>query len=485
VRSLDTPEKLQDGLPHGGVAGFRRRLIDGLQERGTYPFWVLIGALSGTFATSFPVTILTIALKPMAVEFGVRETTIAWVISAPLLLSAVAFPLLGKLGDLYGHRRIFLFGFSAAAITAIATAAAWDAWSLIGLRTLAAVVGAATQPTALALIFTAYPPRDRVWAIGWWSMTGAAAPALGLIAGGPLVDLLGWRVVFLIQAGFSLVALGLAFLVLVETPRRQARFDVRGALTLAVAVGGIMLALGLLRDVEPTSLWITGSLAIGLIGLACFIRVERRVTDPLIPLELLRDVGFTAPIISNALNGAAYMGAFVVAPLLFLGIFGYSITQTAAIMLVRTLSLTVSSPFGGRLGMRVGERSAALIGATVMTASLLLIAYAALHASFVGMIVGLVLQGVGHGLSQPALVSAVASSVSESDLGVAAATNRLTGQLGVGFGITTLSLVYGGTNSPDAFFRAFLVGTLLSGLSLGAAAFMPGRDERPGISNLS
>jgi MFS family permease len=154
---------------------------------------VLIAALAGVFATSFPITILTISLSSIAEEFGVRETTVAWVVSAPILLSAVALPLLGKLGDLYGHRRVFLLGFGASTLSALATACAWNAPSLITLRTLSAIVGAATQPAAMALIFNVYEPGKRVSAMGWWAMMGAAAPATGLVAGGPLVDLFGWR----------------------------------------------------------------------------------------------------------------------------------------------------------------------------------------------------------------------------------------------------------------------------------------------------
>lgn len=454
------------------LAGFRQRILAELEARGTHPFWILLGALAGTFATAFPVTILTIALRPMAIEFGVRETTMTWVISAPLLLSAVAFPLLGKLGDMYGHRRVFLLGFAAATVAAVATATAWDAASLIALRTVAAVVGAATQPTAMALIFSAYPPRDRIWAMGWWSMTGAAAPALGLVAGGPLVDVFGWRIVFLMQAGFSVIALVLAAVVLVETPRRRSGFDFAGAATLGFGVGGLMLALGRIRDVAPTSPWIWGSLLAGGAGLFAFVRAERRAAAPLLPLEFFARPNFTAPIVANSFNGAAYMGAFVVAPLVFLGIFGYSITQTAAIMLIRTTSLTIASPLGGRLGTHIGERSAALIGAAVMTLSLLLIAGGSYFASLAAMAGGLVLQGLGHGLALPSLTSAVAAAVAEGDLGVAAATNRLTNQLGVAFGITTLSMVYGGAGTPAAFARSFLVGAGLAALSFASACFM-------------
>jgi EmrB/QacA subfamily drug resistance transporter len=467
------PEELPThAAPTQEADGLRQRWIARLEARGTYPNWVLFAALAGMFATTFPITILTIALGSIAGEFGVSETTIAWVITAPMLCSAVAFPLLGKLGDLRGHRRVFLAGFAAATVTAVATAFAWSAGSLIGLRTLAAVVGGATQPTSMALIFSVYRPEERVRAMGWWSMTGAAAPALGLILGGPLVDLLGWRVVFVLQAVFSLVALGLAAFVLRETPRHRVRFDVLGALTLALGVAGLMVALAKARDWGVFSPWIAACLATGVVGVYAFVRVERRTPEPLLALELFRERNFTASLLANAFQGAAYMGAFVLAPLVLLEIFGFSISQAAGIMLLRTMTLTLASPLGGRLGMRVGERRAAVTGSVLLATSLGLIAWSAGNAVFPGVAAGLVLQGLGHGLALPSLSSAIANSVPERDLGIASASNRLTAQMGTAFGITVLTLVYGGVNEGPAFLHAFLAGAAFASLSLAAALFM-------------
>jgi EmrB/QacA subfamily drug resistance transporter len=446
-----------------------------LQARGTYPTWVLIAALTGVFATSFPITILTVSLTPIAAEFGVRETTIAWVISAPVLLSAVALPLLGKLGDLHGHRRVFLVGSAAATAAALVTACAWDAPSLIGFRIGAAVVGAATQPTSMALIFSVYPPEDRVRATGWWAMMGAAAPAAGLVAGGPLVDLFGWRIVFVLQAVFSVLALGVASVVLIETPRQRARFDVTGGLTLAAGVAGLMVALGRSRDAGLGSPALWGSLAIGVLGLFAFVRAERRVEVPLLPLEYFRRRNFTAAMLAGTFIGAAYMGAFVIAPIVLLRIFHYSITVTAGIMLMRTLTLTLASPLGGRLGAEIGERAAAALGSAIVAVSLVVVACGAAGRSLAVLCVGLVLQGLGNGICVPPMTSAVANSVPDTDLGIAAAASRLASQVGVAFGITTLSMVYGGINTGTAFAHAFLVGAALAvGAVISSMRMEPG-----------
>ena len=461
-------------LTHDDVAPWRRGIVARLERGGHFPTWVLIAALAGMFATTFPITILAVALGPIAAEFDEAETTIAWVIAAPMLLSAVAFPLVGKLGDLYGHRRIFLIGFSGATIVAFLTATSWDALSLIGFRTAAAVLGGATQPTAMALIFSVYPTEDRVRAMGWWSMTTAAAPALGLIMGGPLIDWVGWRIVFIFQGVLSAAALLLAFVVLRETARKYVRFDFAGGATLAIGVGGFMFALSSLSNENSEPWWIPLSLAIGTIGLAVFVRVEQHVKDPLLPLEFFRSRNFSATLVTNAFTNAAYMGAFIIAPL-FLGRetgLGYSATFVAYIMLIRTASLTISSPLGGWLGERRGERFAAVFGCTLMTLALAVIAWAGYASNLIAFALGLVGLGAGHGLSQPSITAAISRSVDDSDLGIAASANRLMGQGGAAFGIAALTLAYGGVNAPAAYGLAFSAGGVLSAISIVTALYM-------------
>jgi MFS family permease len=448
------------------------RVIARLDAAGTHSTWVLWASLAGMFATTFPITILTVSLVPIAREFGARETTMAWVISAPMLCSAVAMPLLGKLGDLHGHRRAFLLGTAGSTAIAFLTAFAWDAASLIALRTLAAVVGGATQPSAMALIFGVTEPGRRVRAMGWWSMTTAAAPAIGLVAGGPLVEWLGWRVVFVMQGGFALVAFALASLVLRETPRQRVRFDLGGAAALALGVGGLMLALARLRDVGPGSPLVLGALAVGVAGLVAFRIVEARVAAPLVPLALLHDRRFAAPTVSNAFMSASYMGTFFLAPFVLQKGFAFSVALTAWLLLMRTASLTVGSPLGGALGMRIGERGAAVTGCVVMTASMGVLCAGVAVGSLAAVCLGLVLQGLGHGLGLPALTSSAASAAADEDLGIASAVNRLLGTIGAAFGITLLSLLYGGDASAASFARAFAAGGVLAALSLAAALAM-------------
>ena len=319
--------------------------------------------------------------------------------------------LLGKVGDLRGHRRVFLAGSIASAVIAFVTVFAWNAPSLIVLRTLAGMLGAATQPSSMALIWNVFGPLQRARAMGYWSMTGALAPALGLVVGGPLVDLLGWRVVFVIQGTIAVAALAIALAVLDETPTRNVRFDVAGSVTLALGMTGFMLALGRLRDLGAASPWVWLPALFGCVCLVAFVAIERRTAEPLLPLEYFSLRDFSAPILANGFMGAAYMGAFVLAPLIFLETFGSSVTVASLVMLLRTGALTAASLLGGYLTGRVGARSTASTGTVVMTLGLALIALGTDRGSLFWFGGGLVLQGMGNGIAVPPLNSAVAGAV--------------------------------------------------------------------------
>jgi len=473
----DSPDTSDYSEPEIPLKGLRGRVYRRLNERGVYKRWVLLAALTGMFAGTFPVTILAMSLGSIAKEFDTTITTITWVMAGPMLLSAISLPLLVKLGDLYGHRRVYLIGFGLASLTALATTQAWSAYSLIGLRVLAAVVGGATGPTAMALIFSVYPPNERVGVMGWWSMVGAAAPAMGLILGGPLVDWLGWRIVFAIQSGLSLGVLAFASFILPETKRKLVKFDLQGSLMLAVGIGGFMFAVGQLRSLGLQSPYVQGALVLSLIGIALFIRTEKRVAEPLVSLEYFKKRNFSAPIVSSAFMAAAYMGAFVIAPLVLTLQFKYSITIASYIMLSRTLSLTISSPIGGTLGSRFGPRTASVLGCVVMTVGLGLLAWGVAITSLPVVMLGLMLQGVGYGFALPSYSSTVSNCVPEEDLGIASAMRGMTGAMGAAFGVTVLSIISGGDTTGASFKEAFALGTGLSLLAFIAAVFMSNKED--------
>ena len=450
----------------------RGAIQDRLVANDNYKRWVLLTALAGMFATTFPVTLLAVSLSTIADDFDTTETLIAWVISAPLLASAVALPILGKLGDLYGHRRVFLTGFTiSTAITAL-TVFAWDPISLIALRGLAVMIGGATIPSSMALINSVYTRGERAKAMGWWSLVAAGSPAIGLVIGGPLIDAVGWRPMFGIQAALSIVPVLAAYLILRETAlRTDVGFDVAGALTLAVATGAIMFALNQVpsRGLDGV---IVGALVVGVVGLAAFCAVEARVAFPLLPLEFFRRRNFTTSMLAALFSGAAYMGGFVLAPLMLQSVFALSVSATSLVMLLRPASFAITSPIGGTLATRIGERPVAVFGSLAIAVALVLLGVGGTADLLWIAIAGLVIQGIGNGTAQPTITATMSNSVDEADLGIAAAAQRMAFQVGSALGISTLTSIYGGTEQASDFLTAYLVGAAIGALALVFAAMM-------------
>lgn len=432
------------------------------------------------FATSFPITILSVSLTDIAEEFGTSTSVLTWVISGPMLLSALSLPILGKLGDLYGHRRVFLTGFSLATVVSALTALAWDPLSLIGLRSMAQIIGGATQPTSMALVMLVFAPADRVKAIGYWSFVAAGAPAIGLAAGGPLIDLFGWRLIFVIQALLAAGALGLATVILPESQPKRVRFDVAGAATLTVAVGSLMLLISEGPSWGFTHPAMLACVAVLPVALVAFVHVERSSEAPLVPLEFLRRRNFTFALLASMLMGSVYMGGFVLSPIALRDGFGLSATAAATVMLLRTGIYSLSSPLGGQLGARYGTRRMTIWGTGFLAVSMAVFIVGSRADVLVVFCVALLAQGLGNGISRPPVTAALANSVPESDLGMATALQRMTMQIGNSFGIAMMSAAYDDSGSPGAFVAPFAVGLVLAVVNVVVATFLRS-DPRPPV----
>ncbi|MBN2624690.1 MAG: MFS transporter [Acidimicrobiales bacterium] len=456
----------------------RERVARRLDATGRYPRAVLLVALTGLFATTFPVTVLTLAIPTIAEDFAVSEASLAWVITLPVLASALALPVLGKLGDLYGHRRVFVIGFGVAVVATCLTATASTPALLIAWRTLSQVAGASTMPSSLALINSVHHGKQRASAMGWWSMISAGAPVIGLTVGAPVIDAVGWPTLFLLQSGLMVVPVAASWLVLRETPRRLARFDLPGAVALAAGVGPLLLAVDQAPEWGLTSVAVLGCLVAAVAGLLVFAAIERQATAPLVPMTLLRSRESTSSLATGFFTGGAYMGGFFLASLLVVAQFDYSLTSAVPILSIRPALFALMSPVGGRVAGRAGTRAAAIAGSLTLAAGMVALAIGSATGSLVVVVVGgFVLQGMGFGLLRPAITTALADAVDERDLGMAGAAERLTGQVGVAFGITILATIYDG--DVDRFAPAFAVGAAFA-LAGTVAAWGMRRHVRPG-----
>lgn len=437
---------------------------------------MLVAVLTGLFATGFSITILAVSLPEVARDLHSSPADLTWVVTGPLLGLALTMPLFGKIGDTRGHRRLYLLGFTGFTIGAACTALAWNGTALIAIRTLGSLPGAAIGPASMALIMQAFPEDERVKAMGWWSLVGAGAPVIGLVAGGPVVDAFGWRVIFVAQVPLSLLALALAALVLRETPRREREpLDLAGAGTLAGATISALLGLTLgarLGFARPATI---GLFVLAPVLLWAFVRIERGAARPLLPLRFFGARDFSASLVAQFGANFAYMGGFIVTPLLVQNRFGFTVAATSWAMACRPLTFSLTAPVSGYLAARVGERRAAVAGTTLLVASMGMFV-AATAADAVGLVfAGLALSGLAMGTSMPSLVTVVANTVDAGDLGVANAAQQMVGQIGTVAGIQLLSTVQGGSSDAGPFAVAYVIGAGVASLAVVAASFVSAR----------
>lgn len=461
----------------------RERMRRRVHGSDRYRWWVLWSVLSGMFAAGFSFTILAVSIPEIAADLGARETTVTWAVSAPLLMFAVAMPVLGKMGDVYGHRRVYLTGLSAFVIFTALSATAWNATSLIVIRTIAALEGAATGPSSMAIINRAFPAEDRVKAMGWFSLVAAGAPVIGLIVGGVVIDAYGWRTLFLMQLPLAGMALLVNAVVLRETPRRpRIPLDFRGAFAVAVAAVSALVVL------ERGNAWgfthpvvLAAAVAVPL-GVWAFVRAERAARDPLIPLDFFARRNFSAPLVAQFFGNVAYMGGFIISPLLMQHVFGYSVTGAALVMMWRPLAFSLSAPAAGYAATRIGEKAAAIAGESAIAVSLVLMAIGASEQSVALVVLGLVVSGIGMGIASPSLQSSVANAVEEEHLGIAGAAQQMVFTVGASAGIQLLSVLLGGSRAPADFAGAYVVGAAMGTVAVGGALFVRSLQRTPALA---
>ena len=254
-----------------------------------YQWWVLWSLLAGLFALNFTFTVFIVALPTVAAQFHTSVTVLTWTMVGPLLAYGLAAPILGKTGDIYGHRRLYLFGLLGAMVSALLTALAHNVDMLLFARTLDGVQGAATGTASGALINSVFGREERVKAMGWWSLVGAGGPVIGVSLGAPIIAAFGWRALFWFQLVLIVAAFGVVSIVLPKRrgldheeaeKKAQARrefkeMDWLGSWSLSIAVTAVMLGLSIGPSVGWTSVWCLGTFVLSVV-----MTVRLRPPDP-------------------------------------------------------------------------------------------------------------------------------------------------------------------------------------------------------------
>lgn len=477
ARADQTPSFDSAGVDELGVIPWpvllRRRLA---RRVGLDPRWaVLWVVLAGLFTVSFTITILVVSLPRIADDLDSSTALLNWSITGPMLAFGVVGPAFGKAGDLWGHKRVFVLGLLFAGVFAACTALAWNAASMITFRILSASAGSACGPSAMAYINRLFEPEMRVKPLGYWSFVTAGAPVLGVVAGGPLVDSVGWRWIFGIQAPLCVIGVVVALWLLPGTDRLEnVRFDVKGSITLGL--GAVLLLAGISQG--PKWGWASPACLACFVGGAAslwlFWRIENRTPDPLIVVAWLRTRNVAMPVLSQTLTNFAYMGGFILAPQVLQNGLGLSSSSTGYLVIARPLTFSLIAPIAGLVTIRVGERISGVVGAFGVVASMVCWALVGADTPLWFVAVALGLSGAGLGIASPAMTSLTANAVAQSDLGVAGAMQQLMTQLGAVVGSVVLTTIStdGGPTNLGPYQHAFVVATVVATVGMMAAWFV-------------
>ncbi|HEX9599414.1 MAG TPA: DHA2 family efflux MFS transporter permease subunit [Gaiellaceae bacterium] len=448
----------------------------------------------GTLMIVLDVTIVNVALPSIRGDLGFSGTSLAWVVNAYLLTYGGFLLLGGRLGDLFGHRRLFLIGLSLFTLASLACGLATTQGFLITARAIQGLGGAVVSAVSLSLIMNLFTePADRAKAMGIAGFVASGGGSIGVLLGGVLTDTLNWHWIFLVNVpiGALVYFLSLRLLPGTRATATDRRLDVAGAVTITAS---LMLAVYAIVNGNHKG-WTSGQ-TLGLLGaaaalLAVFLVVELRVRSPLIPLRLfrLRNVAFANVV--GVLWAAAMFAWFFLSALYMQLVLGYSPLQVGLGFLPSNLIMgALSIGVSAKLVMRFGIRRPLATGLLCAAGGLLLFARAPVGGTFVvDVLPSMILLGIGAGIAFNPVLLAAMSDVAPSESGLASGIVNTSFMMGGALGLAVLvSLAASRTHSLGAagngplaaltggYHAAFLVGAIfaLAAAAVGATLLRAG-----------
>ncbi|GGL19910.1 MFS transporter [Mangrovihabitans endophyticus] len=407
-------------------------------------WWPLVTICLGTFMLLIDVTIVNVALPPMAVDLHTSFSSLQWVVDGYALSLAVLLLGAGALGDLLGHRRLYAAGLTLFALASLTCGMAGDDAVLIIARVVQGIGAAAMFTTTFALINGSYRGRERGVAYGVWGGVSGAASAVGPILGGLLTDGFNWRWIFLVNLPVSVAALLLCRLVLPhDGPRRTGRFDLPGTVSFTTAAAALTVAVIRADEAGWTSPQTCGLLAVSLAAFGVFVLVERRSPNAMLDLALLRRRSFTGVMVAALLVNFAAFAAFTYTSIWLQSVVGLSPLRAGLTGLpMSVMSVLVSTVAGARLH---GRSPRWIVGSGMLLIGLGSLVCAVLvdpASSWPALVPGYALIGAGVGLVMPSLSSSAMAAVPAHRGGMAAGAVTTARQLGFAVGVAVLGTVF-------------------------------------------
>lgn len=398
---------------------------------------IMLGVMLSLFLASVEGTVVATAMPTIVAQLG-GLSIYSWVFSVYMLASTTTGPIYGKLSDVYGRKLIYVIAMLLFLAGSLLCGQAHTMEQLVLFRAVQGLGAGGVLPLAFTVIGELYTAAERARMQGWISGVWGVSSVIGPLIGGFLVDQVSWQWVFYVNLIPGVLAIGLVWMAWNKpAPSKEERLqvDYGGAALLALGVLGLLIGLQELA----------GPLGYGLIGgsLAVFaglVWVERRASNPILPLHLFRDRLFVVTLLHGLLAGWAMFGSLNYVPLFVQAVIGTGATEAGISLTPMSLAWTFASIVSARLLMRVGYRSLTIAGMSLLSIGAFLMTRIDAGTSVLGVMAFTGLMGIGMGFSVPAFLIAVQSSVPRKDLGSATSAVQFSRSIGGTLGVSVLGV---------------------------------------------
>ncbi|MBM9506889.1 MFS transporter [Actinacidiphila acididurans] len=412
-----------------------------MAKRGVALAAVAAVACVAQFMVVLDSSIVNVALPAMKSGLGLAPSAQQWVVNGYLVAFGGLLLFAARASDLFGRRRVFQIGLVVFSVASLVGGLAQDGWMLLAARVVQGAGAAALAPSSLSLITASHSePAQRTRAMTWWGVAASSAGAAGIVVGGLLASV-NWRWVMLVNVpiGVGLLIASLTFLAPTATGQRRSRIDLPGAITVTLSAAALVYGVSVAPDAGWGATRVIVSLVAGVLLLAAFVAVERRTSEPLVPLAIFSIANVR---IGNVLT--LCMGAVITAPLFFLSLYlqqvlGQSAVRTGLSLLPMVAVISVGVLLSQKLIPLVGARRLVVTGGTVAAAGLVWAGQLPAHSDYVAhVLLPTVVVGAGTGLTMMPAIVASTSGIDPRNAGVASGLINMCRQLGAALGLAVL-----------------------------------------------
>jgi EmrB/QacA subfamily drug resistance transporter len=425
----------------------RARLITDENRR----WWTLAAMCFALFMMMLDNTVVNVALPSIQRDLHASLSSLEWTINAYTLTLAVLLVTGGRLGDIFGRRKIFLAGVLVFGVSSAVIGLSPNGGILVAFRAVQGVGAACMMPATLSIITQSFPPEQRGMAIGTWAGVSAMALAIGPVFGGFLTQTVSWRAIFFINPPIALIAIGVTLFATRETRDETVgrTVDYAGIVTLTASLTALVLALIEGNGWHWGSARIVALFAVAVLGLIAFARIELRTKAPMVNFSFFRSRSFLGANLVAFFVTFAMFSQFFFLTLYLQNVLHYSPLQTGLRFLPSTVLVIIAGPIAGRLSDRIGSRPLMTLGLLVVAGALFIQSGITPHTGYGLLLPGFVLMGIGMGLVMSPMSTAAMNSVDRTKAGVASGTLSMSRMVGGTFGVAVMGALVTAIGTAD------------------------------------